>query len=55
MTMENTDTGGPNPTGQEQTYRFRLYALETTLGLPSITEKDDLVDGVIGNIVDKAS
>lgn len=46
--------GGPNPTGHEQTYRFRLYALETTLGLPSITEKDDLVDGVVGNIVEKA-
>lgn len=46
--------GGPNPTGQEQTYRFRLYALETTLGLPSSTEKDDLIDEVVGNILDKA-
>lgn len=45
--------GGPNPTGQEQTYRFRLYALETTLGLPSVTEKEELVDAVIGNILDK--
>ncbi|MFC7116683.1 MULTISPECIES: YbhB/YbcL family Raf kinase inhibitor-like protein [Halobacteriales] len=45
--------GGPNPTGQEQTYRFRLYALETTLGLPSVTEKEELVDAVVGNILDK--
>ncbi|WP_232688947.1 YbhB/YbcL family Raf kinase inhibitor-like protein [Halobacterium zhouii] len=45
--------GGPNPTGQEQTYRFRLYALETTLGLPSVTEKEELVDAVVGNIIDK--
>lgn len=45
--------GGPNPTGQEQTYRFRLYALGTTLGLPYVTEKEELVDAVIGNILDK--
>ena len=47
--------GPPNPTGQEQAYRFRLYALETTLGLPSTTEKDDLVDRIVGNILDKTN
>jgi Raf kinase inhibitor-like YbhB/YbcL family protein len=45
--------GGPNPTEREQTYRFRLYALNTTLGLPSTTTKSELVDAVLGNILDK--
>lgn len=45
--------GGPNPTGGERTCRFRLYALDTKLGLPSDTEKGDLAGAVIGNILDK--
>lgn len=46
--------GGPNPPDREHTYRFRLYALDTTLGLPANTTKDDLVDAMTGHVVDKA-
>lgn len=46
--------GGPNSAAQDQRYRFRLYALDTKLGLPPATDKEELVDAVIGNIVAKA-
>jgi len=46
--------GGPNPPDGEHTYRFRLYALDTTLGLPSSATKDELIDAMTGNVVDKA-
>lgn len=51
----NHGYGGPNPTGQRQTCRFRLYALETMLGLPPATEKDELVDEVVGHVLDNAT
>lgn len=43
--------GGLNPTGQEQTHRFRLYVLETTLRLPPVTEKADLVAAVYIGVI----
>jgi Raf kinase inhibitor-like YbhB/YbcL family protein len=46
--------GGPNPPDREHTYRFRLYALDTTIDLPASATKDDLVDALTGHIVDKA-
>lgn len=46
--------GGPNPPDGEHTYRFRLYALDTTLDLSASATKDDLVDAIAGHIVDKA-
>jgi Raf kinase inhibitor-like YbhB/YbcL family protein len=46
--------GGPNPPDREHTYRFRLYALDTTLGLSPAATKEDLVDAMTGHVVDKA-
>lgn len=46
--------GGPNPTNQAQVCRFRLYALETTLGMPPSATRDDIVNAIIGNSIDKA-
>jgi Raf kinase inhibitor-like YbhB/YbcL family protein len=47
--------GGPNPPDREHTYRFRLYAIDTTAGLPNSASKDDLIDEITGHSVDKAS
>lgn len=46
--------GGPNPPDREHTYRFRLYALDTTLDLSPAATKDDLIDAMTGHVVDKA-
>jgi hypothetical protein len=46
--------GGPNPPDREHTYRFRLYALDTTLDLSPSATKEDLVDAMTGHVVDKA-
>ena len=47
--------GGPNPPDREHTYRFLLYALDTTLDLDSNATKDDLYDAAEGNVVGKAN
>ena len=46
--------GGPNPPDREHTYRFLLYALDTTLDLDADATKDDLYDEAEGNVVGKA-
>jgi Raf kinase inhibitor-like YbhB/YbcL family protein len=46
--------GGPNPPDREHTYRFRLYALDTTLACSPSATKEDLVDAMTGHVVDKA-
>lgn len=46
--------GGPNPPDREHTYRFRLYALDSTVGLSAAATKDDLVDAMTGHVVEKA-
>ena len=45
--------GGPNPPGREHTYRFRLYALDTELGLLAAATPDDVADAVTGHILEK--
>lgn len=45
--------GGPNPPDREHTYRFLLYALDTTLSLGADATKDDLYDAAEGNVVGK--
>ena len=47
--------GGPNPPDGEHTYRFRLYALDTTLDLSASATRDDVADAVTGHIVEKDS
>ncbi len=47
--------GGPNPPDREHTYRFRVYALETTLDLESGATKDTLESAMDGRIIEEAS
>jgi len=46
---------GPNPPDTEHTYRFRLYALDVRLGLPTGATKDRLETVMVGRIVAEAS
>ncbi|QIO23011.1 YbhB/YbcL family Raf kinase inhibitor-like protein [Haloarcula sp. JP-L23] len=46
--------GGPNPPDREHTYRFLLYALDTTLDLKRGASKDDVYDAASGHMVGKA-
>jgi Raf kinase inhibitor-like YbhB/YbcL family protein len=43
--------GGPNPPDREHTYRFMLYALDTTLDLSPSADKDELQDAMTGHVV----
>ncbi|MFB6185210.1 MAG: YbhB/YbcL family Raf kinase inhibitor-like protein [Haloarculaceae archaeon] len=47
--------GGPNPPDREHTYRFLLYALDTTLSLDANATKDDVYDAAEGHVVAKAN
>ncbi|MFB6087014.1 MAG: YbhB/YbcL family Raf kinase inhibitor-like protein [Haloarculaceae archaeon] len=49
-----TGWGGPNPPDREHTYRFLLYALDTTLDLGPGASKDDVYDAAEGHVVGKA-
>lgn len=49
-----TGWGGPNPPDREHTYRFLLYALDTTLSLSPDATKDDVYDAASGHVVGKA-
>ncbi len=46
--------GGPNPPDREHTYRFTLYALETTIGRGPQTA-EDLRDAMEGHILASAA
>jgi hypothetical protein len=46
--------GGPNPPDREHTYRFVLYALDTTLDLGPGAEKSDLEAAIDGHVLDEA-
>ena len=50
-----TGWGGPNPPDREHTYRFLLYALDTTLDLGHDATKDDVYDAAEGQVVGKAN
>lgn len=45
--------GGPNPPDKEHTYKFKLYALDTTIDLPRNSKKDELEEKMEGHILDK--
>jgi len=45
--------GGPNPPDREHTYRFRLYALDTSLDLGRAATKDDLENAMAGHVLDR--
>lgn len=46
--------GGPAPPDREHTYRFGLYALDTTLDLASEATKDEVTHAMHGHVVDHA-
>jgi Raf kinase inhibitor-like YbhB/YbcL family protein len=51
----NIGYGGPSPPrghGKHH-YRFRLYALDTVLGLPSGLSKQELLDAMAGHILEE--
>lgn len=45
--------GGPCPPSGTHHYFFKLYALDTTLDLPSAAKKEDLEKAIEGHILDK--
>jgi Raf kinase inhibitor-like YbhB/YbcL family protein len=45
--------GGPSPPDREHEYRFELYALETTLDLPSETDADGLRSAMEGDVIEQ--
>lgn len=46
--------GGPNPPDTEHRYRFKLFALETTLELPTETDVEALGSAMNGHVLDGA-
>ncbi|MFC5972278.1 YbhB/YbcL family Raf kinase inhibitor-like protein [Halomarina salina] len=46
--------GGPNPPDREHTYRFRLFALDTSLDLPPNVDAEALVDATDGHVLAEA-
>ena len=46
--------GGPNPPDREHTYRFELYALETTLEVDTAAGADDLRSAMEGHVLEQA-
>lgn len=46
--------GGPNPPDREHTYRFRLYALDTELGLGPGATKAEVEEAMAGHIIAEA-
>ncbi len=46
--------GGPCPPSGTHRYFFKLYALDTTLNLPSSTTKQDLEKAMLGHILGQA-
>lgn len=45
------DYGGPNPPDREHTYRFRLYALDSSLDLAAGATKDELEATMDGRVL----
>jgi Raf kinase inhibitor-like YbhB/YbcL family protein len=43
--------GGPNPPDREHTYRFKCYALDTTLDLSPSADKESLQDAMTGHVL----
>ncbi len=45
--------GGPNPPDREHRYRFKLFALDTTLDLPPETDADRLSAAMEGSVIEQ--
>lgn len=53
--FDETGYGGPAPPDREHTYRFKLYALDTTLDLSAAAGKDTIEDRMEGHVLNEAS
>lgn len=49
--FRDTGYGGPNPPDGKHTYVFRLYALDTELGLEEGADRDDLEEAMEGHVI----
>lgn len=49
-----TGYGGPNPSNQEHTYHFRLYALDTEIDLDAGASKDELREAMVNHIINES-
>ena len=47
--------GGPNPPDREHTYRFRLFALDTTLDVPAGADRDRIERAMEGHVLETAT
>lgn len=52
--FQDTGYGGPNPPDGTHTYRFRLYALDTTLELEENNTKEDILEAMEGHVIEEA-
>ncbi len=50
----DTSYGGPNPPDEEHTYRFKVFALDNRLDLPSGSTKEDVREAMDGHIISQA-
>lgn len=50
----NTEYGGPCPPSGTHRYFFKLYALDTILGLSSDSKKDEVISAIEGHILAEA-
>lgn len=48
------DYGGPNPPDREHTYRFRLFALDTTIRLGPNADANTLESAIDGHVLERA-
>jgi Raf kinase inhibitor-like YbhB/YbcL family protein len=49
----STGYGGPNPPNSEHRYRFKLFALDTTLDLPPETDAEALGSAMAGHVIEQ--
>jgi hypothetical protein len=52
--FNKTGYGGPCPPGGTHRYFFKVYALDTTLGLPAGKTKDEILSAMNGHVLDQA-
>lgn len=52
--FRDTGYGGPNPPDGEHTYRFRAYALDTSLDLSEEATKEDVLEKMEGHVLEEA-
>jgi len=52
--FRDTGYGGPNPPDSTHTYRFQLYAIDTSLGLGEEAGKEEVMEAIEGHVIEEA-